>query len=85
MEAKVVNYRRGRHTGYTNQLILKPSGVESREEAAKLVGRKVVWRTVTGKEIAGKVAKPHGDKGQVLVRFMKGLPGQALGTKAEIL
>lgn len=85
MEARIINYRRGRHTEYTDQFILKPEGVENKDDALKLVGKKVVWKTVSGKEIRGKITKTHGNKGEVLARFMKGLPGQALGKKVEII
>ena len=85
MQAIILNYRRGRHTLYHNQLILKVEEIKSREEAAKLLGKRVVYKTKSGKEIFGKITRVHGNKGNVIARFSKGLPGQALGCKVDIL
>ena len=37
------------------------------------------------REIYGKITRWHGNKGVLRVRFKKGLPGQAIGTKVKIL
>ena len=84
MKGVIVNYRRGRHTQNPHQMIIKVEGVESREEAQKLVGKSVVWKTPGGKEIVGRITAVHGNKGAVRARFERGLPGQALGTEVEI-
>ncbi|MBD3388625.1 MAG: 50S ribosomal protein L35ae [Candidatus Altiarchaeales archaeon] len=84
MDAVIVNYRRGRRTQNTNQMILQPKDSKSKDDAEKLVGKTVEWTTSSGKKMAGKVSKPHGSKGAVLAQFNPGLPGQAVGTKAEI-
>ena len=84
MKGKIINYRRGAHTEYTNQYIIEVEGIDSKEKASPLAGKRVVWKTATGKEIVGKISKAHGNKGAVLVRFNKGLPGQAVGTDVEI-
>ena len=65
-------------------MIVYFSDKSSREKAAKLVGKEVVWKSPKGKEINGKVASAHGNKGAVRVIFEKGLPGQSLSTKVEI-
>ncbi|NJD99476.1 50S ribosomal protein L35ae [Thermococcus sp. LS1] len=76
----------GTHEHQDNHhMILKPLGVDGREQAARLVGRKVVWRTPTGKKMVGKILKPHGNRGEVKAYFKPGLPGQALGDYVEIL
>ena len=85
MKAKVVNYKGGAHTQYADKMILLPVGLESREAAEKLIGKAVQWTTPSGNKINGKVTKTHGKGGTVLAKFEKGLPGQALGTEAEIL
>jgi large subunit ribosomal protein L35Ae len=64
--------------------VVKVEGVGDRASADGIIGKKVVWKTTTGKEIVGKVSKAHGNSGAVLVRFDKGLPGQAIGTDVEI-
>ncbi len=85
MEAIIVNYRRGRHTQRTNQAIIEVEGVTDRASASRFIGKRLVWRTPSGKEIYGKIIKPHGNKGNLRARFSRGLPGIALGTKVEIL
>ena len=84
MEGTIVNFRTGRHTQYDNQMIVKPASLSSREEAAKLVGKKVVFKTESGKEITGEVRSAHGNSGALRVLFEKGMPGQAKGQKVSI-
>ncbi|MDP3742350.1 MAG: 50S ribosomal protein L35ae [Candidatus Micrarchaeota archaeon] len=84
MDAIIENYRRGRHTEYCEQFIVNVEGVDSSEKAAKLVGKKVVWTTPSGKSIPGKIASTHGNSGKVRVMMEKGLPGQAVGTKLQV-
>ena len=84
MEGTIVNFRRGRHTQTTNQMVIHISDESNREKAAKLVGKTIVWKSSAGKEISGKIASAHGNKGAVRVIFEKGLPGQSVGTKVEI-
>jgi len=67
-----------------NHLIVKPEGISKKEDAVKLIGKSVVWKSPAGKEIKGKVAKEHGRNGFVRVIFERGLPGQSLGEKVEI-
>lgn len=84
MKGRLVNYRRGVHTEYTNQYIVEVEGVGDRTSADGILGKKVTWKTTTGKEIVGKVSKAHGNSGAVLVRFDRGLPGQAIGTEVQV-
>ena len=85
MKATIVNYRGGRHTQKTNEMIVEVEGVGSKEDAKKLLKKKVEWTTPSGKKIAGVITKLHGGKGCVLARFERGLPGQALGTELEVI
>jgi len=85
MKARIVNYRRGRHTMHSNQFLLEIEGVDSRALASQFIGRRIVWRTPGKKEIFGKITRPHGNNGVLRARFSKGLPGTALGTEVEIL
>lgn len=84
MKGRVVNYRGGVNTQRANQMIISPEKSSSKEEAAKLLGKKVEWKTPSGKILVGKISRVHGRKGEVVARFKKGLPGQALGTEIEI-
>ncbi|MDD5086296.1 MAG: 50S ribosomal protein L35ae [Candidatus Nanoarchaeia archaeon] len=84
MEGIISNFRGGRHTQYGNQMILIVDGVDSKEKAEKLVDKKVVWSSSSGKQITGKVRAVHGGKGAVRVLFEKGMPGQSIGQKVKI-
>jgi large subunit ribosomal protein L35Ae len=84
MEGVIKNFRRSRTRQKTNHMIVYLDDSGNREKAAKLVGKSVVWKSPAGKEINGKVASAHGNKGAVRVIFEKGLPGQSLGSKIEI-
>jgi len=76
----VVNYRRGRHTVRTNQIIVHFENINSREEASKLVGKKVLWVSPGKRKFfIGRIAALHGNKGNVRAIFRKGLPGQIIG------
>lgn len=83
MEAKVVQFRRGRKRIHERHFILNV-GVKTREEAEKFVGKEVVWASPGGKEIKGKISSAHGNKGLVRAIFEKGLPGQARNDKVEV-
>ncbi len=66
-------------------MIVKPSEADNLEAAKKLIGKKVVWKSPAGKELSGKITKEHGRNGFVRVQFDTGMPGQAIGTKVEIV
>ena len=85
MKAKVLNFRGGRHTQYTNQLLITLKDVSSRKSAAPFIGKKVAWKTRSGKKLVGKIASPHGNSGALRARFPKGLPGEILGKEIEVL
>jgi large subunit ribosomal protein L35Ae len=84
MQGTIANFRRGRRTQKTNHSIIHFNDVDSRENASKLVGKEVVWKSPAGKEIKGKVASAHGNKGSVRVIFETGMPGQSIGSKVQI-
>lgn len=65
-------------------MIIKINGVDSKDSARKLEGKIVSWKTPSGKEIKGKVAKVHGNSGAVRATFEKGMPGQAIGEKVTL-
>ncbi len=84
MKATIVNFRRGRHHYKPTHLVIHIEGVDSKDKATELVGKEVSWKSPAGKEIKGKIASSHGNKGNIRVIFEKGMPGQSLGTKVEI-
>lgn len=65
-------------------MILIAEGVNDKEKARALVGKTVKWFSPAKKEIKGKVASSHGNKGAVRVIFDTGMPGQAVGSNVEI-
>ncbi|MDA3836811.1 MAG: 50S ribosomal protein L35ae [Nanoarchaeota archaeon] len=81
---KVVQFRRGRHTIHEKHMLIEVNGVLSKEDATKLVGKAVEWRSPAGKVIKGKVSGAHGNNGVVRAIFEKGLPGQAVTTEVKI-
>jgi len=84
MKGIISNYRRSGHRQTPNHIIIVIDSVDKREKAEKLVGKSVSWKTPTGKEITGKVAGAHGNKGAIRAIFERGLPGQAIGTSVDI-
>ena len=85
MKARILNFRRGRRTQYTNQFLVEIEGVESRAMASRFVGKKILWKSPAGKEIRGTLVQPHGNNGVLRARFSKGLPGTVLGKRVELL
>ena len=83
MNGIIVNYKGGKHTQVTNQMIIALAGVSSREEASKLVGKKVIYNTGK-KDMTGEVRSAHGNSGAIRVLFETGMPGQAIGKPVQI-
>jgi large subunit ribosomal protein L35Ae len=84
MEAKIVSFRRGIKTQAKRQMIVKVSGVTTRDKARTLLNKNVVWKSPGGKEIKGIITTVHGNSGALRVQFERGLPGQSLNTKLEV-
>jgi len=84
MKATIKNFRGSHKTQKNNHMIIIVPKVENKEQAAKLVGKEVIWTSPKGNNINGKVASAHGNSGAIRVIFEKGLPGQSLGTKVEV-
>lgn len=55
------------------------------EDAAKLLGARVVWAREDGLKILGRVVRLHGRRGALCVQWDRGFPPQALGTKVMIV
>ena len=84
MEGIIKNFRKSRHIQQPNHLIIYVDSSNTKEEATKLVGKKVSWKSPAGKEISGEIKASHGNKGAVRAIFEKGLPGQSIGQKVSI-
>lgn len=83
MKGIVIQFRRGRKRIHEKHFILD-FGMKTREEAEKLKGKEVTWKSSAGKIINGKISGSHGNKGLVRAIFESGLPGQAVTTEVEI-
>ncbi|MBU5575257.1 MAG: 50S ribosomal protein L35ae [Candidatus Aenigmatarchaeota archaeon] len=75
----IVNF----HIAYTKEILVTIPGINNKREAAKLIGKKAVWKN--GKEYIGKVSGTHGKSGTIKVKFKKPLPPTSLGKIIEIL
>lgn len=84
MEGVIVNYRKGKHSQTDNHMVVKAEGIAKKDKALAIVGKKVTWKTSSGKELIGKVAATHGNSGAVRVIFERGMPGQSVGQKVKI-
>jgi len=83
MKGIIVQFRRGRHTIHERHYLLD-LGSKTREEAKKLIGKSVEWKSTGGKIIKGKINDAHGNKGLVRCIMETGLPGQAITTEVEV-
>jgi large subunit ribosomal protein L35Ae len=84
MEGTIVNFRGRKGSMSGNHMIINIASVDSKEKAAKLVGKKVTWKSPAGKEIKGEIRSAHGNKGAVRAIFETGMPGQSLATKVKV-
>ena len=84
MEGVIIHFRGSRRVKRTNQMVVQVRGIDSKEKASKLLGKKVAWKTSAGKQMTGQITNIHGNSGALRVRFDTGLPGQSIGTKVAI-
>jgi large subunit ribosomal protein L35Ae len=83
MKGIIVQFRRSRHRIHERHYLLDV-GLKTREEAKKMAGRVVEWKSPAGKIIKGKISDAHGNKGLVRAIFESGLPGQAITNEVEV-
>jgi large subunit ribosomal protein L35Ae len=86
MEGVITSFRRSIKNQSENQMIIQVHGVDSKEKAAKLVGKSVSWHA-PGKQkkvLKGKVSAVHGRNGAVRAIFETGMPGQSLSQKVKV-
>ena len=79
----VVQFRRSRHRIQERHSLLA-CVLQNREEAKKMAGKEVEWKSPGGKIIKGKISDAHGNNGLVRAIFEKGLPGQAVATEIDV-
>ena len=83
MNGTIVQFRRGKKTIHERHYLIDV-GMSKREDAKKLSGKGVEWKSPAGKIIKGVVSDAHGNKGIIRAIFQRGLPGQAITGKVEI-
>lgn len=83
VHGRITNYRTGIREQTSNECLIEFENVDSASLASKLVGQKVTWTNGTTK-LVGKIRGPHGKNGMVRVRFVRGVPGQAIGSIVEL-
>jgi large subunit ribosomal protein L35Ae len=81
---RIMNYRIGIRTQKADECLIQFDGVVSVAQAGKFISRKVVWQS-SNKKTTGKIIGFHGRNGTVVVRFKRGVPGQALGTTVKLI
>ncbi len=81
MNQKILSFRRGRKTQTLNQAIVSTTA-KNREEAKKMIGTRMEIK-FSKAVIKGVVTRVHGSKGKVVVRFRRGLPGQAINRELK--
>jgi len=84
MKGVIINFCGGKTSKKGNHIIVEAGDAASKEDAARLIGKNVAWRTPSGKKISGKITKAHGNSGAVKAIMEKGLPGIALGKQVII-
>ena len=80
----IVNYRIGIRTQMPKWCLIQIVGENTVSKAGQLVGRKVVLKYGKNRFI-GRIMDLHGKRGVVTAKFHKGIPGQALGARVELL
>ncbi|MGD0644147.1 MAG: 50S ribosomal protein L35ae [Candidatus Bathyarchaeia archaeon] len=80
---RITNYRIGPKSQTSRECLIEFETVNSASLACKLIGQKVVWKSGSNKFV-GKIMGAHGRNGIVRVRFVHGVPGQAIGTLVEL-
>jgi len=84
MRARILSYRRGKHTQNVNQMLVEVEGVDNKEKAEKMIGKKLLWKSPGNKEIKGEFIGVHGGKGVLRAKFERNLPGQAITNRVEV-
>ncbi len=82
LEGVIVNYRIGPKTQRPKECLIRPIGVDPKMMGG-LIGWRVSW-PADEPRIRGKVLSLHGRRGVLRVRFERGVPGQALGSRVRL-
>ena len=84
MKGIILSYRRGKHTQNVNQMLVEVEGIDNKEKAEKMLGKKLVWKSPGNKEIKGEFIGVHGGNGVLRAKFERNLPGQSINNRVEV-
>lgn len=76
----IINYR----IPYTKEAIIRVPEIMDKKQAAKLVGKKVMWKNGSKVKHYGKVTGLHGSSGAIKAKFRIPLPPESLARAVEI-
>jgi len=80
MHGIIINY----HIAYTKEVLVRVQGIVDKKKAARLIGRKALWKDGKTEHI-GHVVGMHGSGGTLKVKFKKPLPAKCLAKPIKIL
>lgn len=76
----IINYR----IPYTKEVIISIPEITGKKDAAKLIGKKVMWKNGKGVKHYGKVTGLHGSSGAIKAKFRIPLPPESLAKSVEV-
>lgn len=76
----IVNF----HIAYTKEVLVSIPSIIDKRQAARLIGRKVIWVDAGGRKYIGQVSGTHGTSGTIKVKFNAPLPPTSIGKIVEI-
>lgn len=84
VKAIIEGYMQGAGRQYTSKVIVRVVDFQGAVEL--LIGKKIVYKDKKGNVYVGRLIKKHGKRNPLLIaRFRPNLPGQAIGSTAEIM
>lgn len=76
----IVNYK----IPYTKEVIIRIPEITDKRQAARLIGKKVMWKNRKKVKHYGKVTGLHGSSGAIKAKFRIPLPAESLAKLVEI-
>ena len=71
MKGFIVNYRGSLKVKKLKQMIVKVDGIDKKEDTKKIIGKKVVWTSPSGKKIEGKITMRAKKRGGEIIAPIK--------------
>lgn len=91
----ILGYKRGLRNQYNHTSLIKIKGVDSKEETAFYLGKRIAYITKAstpgGKNGSkfrvnwGRVCRSHGSNGVVKCKFDRDLPPQSIGGRVRVM